>query len=905
QEEAIPYVDMVVVNATQAAPNWWILATVTIRNNGTTDVTGGSVVLTFNDTINAINPTVVNQSTGLTLVAGGRIDVQIRFQIAAIAQNNIVICVDATFNGTEDVSNRAVSDTTANSPALVRIVIVSMMIVGGRTPYVRGEQFVVRAFIDNFGGTTQITNGILMLEFSPTTGISANTTIVPDPINIGQVVTKDFLVTTTSMTSASCNINARFTGNNPGACNISSNIILITTQAEANVTITNLAVAPAGPCVGGTSFTLTVTYNNTGGTAATVDGACTAGTYTFLTFSDPIAVVVNAGNTNTQIFTVSIAAGATTNASVDIHVTWSGIEAISSRSIGGDAPVDQVLVAIQAQANVVITSLILTPTAAPGPYVAGTSFTLTVTYSNVGGTNALNVNAGASAGIYVGLTFNNPVPITVNAINTNTQQFMVTIAAGAGTNTSVDIHVIWSGTEAITGRSIGGDTPVDAIIVSIQSQTSVTITNVIVSGTNGTGPYSAGRYFLITVMFSNTGGTSALVDATLDDGNCTFLTWDDPSMVTVASGSTNMQNFIVSIAVMAPASSATVTAIWSGSEAMSGRSINGDMPVDTVNVEIIPSGVSLPMITSPADLTFDRGTTGHVLSWTITATNVGITSFVIYQNSAQVNSGAWTNSTPILVNLDALAVGNYNYTIIVNDGFGGIARDEVLVTVNQGQGSSPPENTMVYFMFALLIAGAMISIAVMSKKHVFWRLRHRTTASIEKGVPFPAYTGSDPFVFVSYAHMDKNLVYPIIEELNRKGVRIWYDEGIPASTKWRKTIAEKIMNCSVFMLFLSPIAVERENVLDEIALAEARYKNKEIALIPVQLESTKLTPELMLSIGRIQAVMRSDFKDEQFIAKLLAVLPETVHDNLATTVTELDEQFKKWDAGDTVKDGKI
>ncbi|MFX0004842.1 MAG: tetratricopeptide repeat protein, partial [Promethearchaeota archaeon] len=55
-------------------------------------------------------------------------------------------------------------------------------------------------------------------------------------------------------------------------------------------------------------------------------------------------------------------------------------------------------------------------------------------------------------------------------------------------------------------------------------------------------------------------------------------------------------------------------------------------------------------------------------------------------------------------------------------------------------------------------------------------------------MPFKAYEGDKPFIFVSYSHTDKLQVYPIIDYLNKKGIHIWYDEGIPISENWKKSI---------------------------------------------------------------------------------------------------------------------
>ena len=52
-----------------------------------------------------------------------------------------------------------------------------------------------------------------------------------------------------------------------------------------------------------------------------------------------------------------------------------------------------------------------------------------------------------------------------------------------------------------------------------------------------------------------------------------------------------------------------------------------------------------------------------------------------------------------------------------------------------------------------------------------------------------AYKGDEPYVFISYAHDDSNLIYPIIGELQKKGLRVWYDEGIEVGTHWDEIIS--------------------------------------------------------------------------------------------------------------------
>lgn len=55
--------------------------------------------------------------------------------------------------------------------------------------------------------------------------------------------------------------------------------------------------------------------------------------------------------------------------------------------------------------------------------------------------------------------------------------------------------------------------------------------------------------------------------------------------------------------------------------------------------------------------------------------------------------------------------------------------------------------------------------------------------------PFPAYQGDEPYIFVSYAHDDADLVIPELNRLREAGFNIWYGEGFapapPGVKKWR------------------------------------------------------------------------------------------------------------------------
>jgi hypothetical protein len=136
-------------------------------------------------------------------------------------------------------------------------------------------------------------------------------------------------------------------------------------------------------------------------------------------------------------------------------------------------------------------------------------------------------------------------------------------------------------------------------------------------------------------------------------------------------------------------------------------------------------------------------------------------------------------------------------------------------------------------------------------------------------LPCTAYTGNEPFMFASYAHEDKQLVYPEIERLHRMGYRIWYDEGIRPSSDWPDEVAANLARCSLFLVFLSSHAIASRNVLNEIHFALERGKQ----FLAIHLTQVTLPDSLELQVGRIQAFLKHTMTEERFSAQLSRWLP--------------------------------
>ena len=121
-----------------------------------------------------------------------------------------------------------------------------------------------------------------------------------------------------------------------------------------------------------------------------------------------------------------------------------------------------------------------------------------------------------------------------------------------------------------------------------------------------------------------------------------------------------------------------------------------------------------------------------------------------------------------------------------------------------------------------------------------------------------AYNGSEPYIFISYAHKDDELVYPIITKMQNDGYRVWYDEGITPATVWAKNIAKRITDCSFFIAFVSTNYLNSDNCLNEL---DYGYKKCNHRLL-IHLENINLPEDIDMNWGRIQALLKHKYIED-------------------------------------------
>lgn len=136
-----------------------------------------------------------------------------------------------------------------------------------------------------------------------------------------------------------------------------------------------------------------------------------------------------------------------------------------------------------------------------------------------------------------------------------------------------------------------------------------------------------------------------------------------------------------------------------------------------------------------------------------------------------------------------------------------------------------------------------------------------------------AYSGVEPYAFVSYSHADTNKVIEILEKLSLAGTRIWYDEGITPSSDYIDVIAKKIEDCEFFIAFISANSLASQYCADEIRFAYEEQK----PLMVVRLDDSEMPRGLKMILNRYQSHSMSESeKAETTSKKILPSIPDKV-----------------------------
>ena len=85
-----------------------------------------------------------------------------------------------------------------------------------------------------------------------------------------------------------------------------------------------------------------------------------------------------------------------------------------------------------------------------------------------------------------------------------------------------------------------------------------------------------------------------------------------------------------------------------------------------------------------------------------------------------------------------------------------------------------------------------------------------------------SYDGDEPYIFVSYSHIDIPQVREIMKRIDREKFRYWYDDTMEIGEDFRLELQSKIENCSAFLIFISNSSMQSKYCGMEIITA---FKN--------------------------------------------------------------------------------
>ncbi|MBO5754644.1 MAG: leucine-rich repeat protein, partial [Clostridia bacterium] len=146
---------------------------------------------------------------------------------------------------------------------------------------------------------------------------------------------------------------------------------------------------------------------------------------------------------------------------------------------------------------------------------------------------------------------------------------------------------------------------------------------------------------------------------------------------------------------------------------------------------------------------------------------------------------------------------------------------------------------------------------------------------------FEAYTGDEPFLFVSYSHRDTEKVFPILDALYDKKYRLWYDESCETGNDFRDELRTRIERCEAVLLFVSEASMLSPFCGMEIIVARENGKR----LYPIFLDDADVPPSFQILLANTHHGTADD--RDKLIKNLVRDLPAVTMDRLTIEDTSL------------------
>lgn len=139
-----------------------------------------------------------------------------------------------------------------------------------------------------------------------------------------------------------------------------------------------------------------------------------------------------------------------------------------------------------------------------------------------------------------------------------------------------------------------------------------------------------------------------------------------------------------------------------------------------------------------------------------------------------------------------------------------------------------------------------------------------------------AYTGEEAFVFLSYSHVDRELLQKILVGLKKQLCRVWYDEGLTPGESWNDELAERIKTADAVVVVLTENSCNSQFVRSEMNYAISKQKK----IIPVCMAGLEMPAGIEMMLTPYQFINIETINDvENKIENIIKALPRNVFAN--------------------------
>ena len=141
-----------------------------------------------------------------------------------------------------------------------------------------------------------------------------------------------------------------------------------------------------------------------------------------------------------------------------------------------------------------------------------------------------------------------------------------------------------------------------------------------------------------------------------------------------------------------------------------------------------------------------------------------------------------------------------------------------------------------------------------------------------------AYQGNKPYIFLSYAHVDRKLADYVVDYLHEHNFKVWFDEGIHSGDQWKDVILEKIANpnCWMMVFLVTQNSLASIECRREIKFAEKKKKK----FINVVIGSPQFPDWFICDFDEYQFVDEAEFASRN--AMMDKLVKELIHHQMNT-----------------------